>query len=182
MSNEKNTLAARRYAEALIDLGKEEKLSYVSISVDLANIQSILLKSKDLYETLTNPLISIEDKEFLIEKAFEQDTDKLIRNFLKLLAEKNRFDLIYDIIQIYGLLLDEINGIARIEVISAVELNDMEQSDIQAKLAAKLKKQIVIKYKIDESIIAGLVVKMGDDIIDMSIARKLEEYKMALIK
>ena len=58
----------------------------------------------------------------------------------------------------------------------------MEQGDIQAKLASKLKKQIVIKYNIDESIIAGLVVKMGDDIIDMSVARKLEEYKMALTK
>ena len=98
------------------------------------------------------------------------------------MAEKNRFDLIYDIIKIYGSLLDEINGIARVEVISAVELNDMEQGDIQAKLASKLKKQIVIKYKIDRSIIAGLVIKMGDDIIDMSIARKLENYKMALTK
>ncbi len=182
MNNENNILIAKKYAEALIDFGKAEKMSYVSISVDLANIQSILSKSEDLYEALTNPLISIEDKLNIIEKAFEKDVDVLIRNFLKVLTEKDRFNLIYDIIKIYNSLLDEINGIARIDVISAVELNDIEQADIQAKLAEKLKKQVVIKYKTDKSIIAGLVFKMGDDIIDMSIARKLEDYKMALTK
>lgn len=182
MNDENNILIAKKYAEALIDFGKAEKMSYVSISVDLANIQSILSKSEDLYEALTNPLISIEDKLNIIEKAFEKDVDVLIRNFLKVLTEKDRFNLIYDIIKIYNSLLDEINGIARIDVISAVELNDIEQADIQAKLAEKLKKQVVIKYKTDKSIIAGLVFKMGDDIIDMSIARKLEDYKMALTK
>ncbi len=182
MNNGKNILAAKRYAEALIDFGKDEILSYVSISLELAKVQDILLKSKDLYETLTNPLISTEDKEYIAEKVFEKDIDAKIKNFIKLLVEKNRFDLIYDIIEIYGTLLDDINGIARIEVVSAVELNDAEQADIQAKLASKLKKQIVIKYRIDKSLIAGLVIKMGDDIIDMSVARKLEDYKMALTK
>lgn len=182
MNSEKNILAAKRYAEALIDFGKSEKISFVAISADLANIQLILSKSKDLYEIFTNPLVSVEDKKELIDKVFEKDIDVLIRNFLKVITEKNRFDLIFEIIQIYNSLLDEINGIARIEVISAVELNDMEQGDIQAKLAAKLKKQIIIKYKVDKSVIAGLVVKMGDNIIDMSVAHKLEEYKMALIK
>lgn len=182
MNNDKNILIAKRYAESLIDFGKEGKMSYVSISADLANIQTILDHSKDLYSTLTNPLISINDKEYIINKVFEKEIDDLIKNFLKILVEKNRFELIFDIIKIYSSLLDEINGIARIEVVSAIELNDQEQGDIQAKLASKLKKQIVIKYKIDKSIIAGLIVKMGDDILDMSVAHKLEEYKIALTK
>ncbi len=182
MNKEKNTLIAKRYAESLLQFGKEDKISYETISKDLNNVKTILTSSKELFNTLTNPLISNTDKGYIVEKVFSQDVNVLTKNFLKLLVEKDRFDLIDDVIKIYGLLLDDINGIARIEVISAIELNDMEQGDIQAKLASKLKKQIVIKYNIDESIIAGLVVKMGDDIIDMSVARKLEEYKMALIK
>ncbi len=182
MNKEKNTLIAKRYAESLLQFGKEDKISYETISKDLNNVKAILTSSKELFNTLTNPLISNTDKGYIVEKVFSQDVNVLTKNFLKLLVEKDRFDLIDDVIKIYGLLLDEINGIARIEVISAIELNDMEQGDIQAKLASKLKKQIVIKYNIDESIIAGLVVKMGDDIIDMSVARKLEEYKMALTK
>lgn len=182
MNNDKNKLTAKRYAEALIELSKDGKLSDTEVSTDLANVQKILSSSKDLYKTLTNPLISSEDKEYIVEKSFEKDTTVLIKDFLKILIEKDRFNLIYDIIHEYSLLLDKKKGIARVEVISAVELNDMEQGDIQAKLAAKLKKQIVIKYKTDKSVIAGLVIKMGDDIIDMSVAHKLEEYKLALIK
>ena len=182
MKNEKRTIIAKRYAEALIEFGKSEQLSYVAISTDLAAIQSVLSHSKDLYETLTNPLISVQDKEYVIDKVFEKDVDVLIRNFLKLLVEKNRFDLINDIIQLYNTILDDINEIARIEVISAVELNDTEKLKIQDKLTEKLNKQISIKYKTDSSVIAGLIVKMGDNIIDMSVARKLEEYKMTLIK
>ena len=147
MNNEKNTLIAKRYAESLLQFGKEEKMSYEDISKDLNNVKTILSASKELFDTLTNPLISNSDKEFVTEKVFAQDVNVLIKNFLKLLVEKDRFNLIYDIINIYGSLLDDINGIARIEVISAVELNDMEQGDIQAKLASKLKKQIVMLDK-----------------------------------
>lgn len=182
MNNDKNILIAQRYAESLIEFGRDGKLSYMSISTDLANVLTIISHSKDLFEALTNPLVTVADKEAIVDKVFEQDVDVLVKNFLKLLVEKNRFNLIYDIVKVYNSLLDDINEVARVEVVSAVELNDMEKNSIQDKLAEKLNKQISIKYKIDESIIAGLIFKMGDDIIDMSVAHKLEDYKKAIIK
>ena len=183
MNNDsKNLLAAQRYAEALIEFGKDGKLSYVSIASDIAFVLTVLNRSKDLYESLINPLISITDKEAVIDAVFETNVDVLIKNFLKLLVEKNRFGLIYEISDSFNSMLDDINEIARVEVVSAVELNDSEKSRISDKLTEKLKKQINIKYNIDSSVIAGLVIKMGDDIIDMSLAHKLENFKMALIK
>ncbi len=182
MNNDKNILIAQRYAESLIEFGRDGKLSYMSISTDLANVLTIISHSKDLFEALTNPLVTVADKEAIVDKVFEQDVDVLVKNFLKLLVEKNRFNLICDIVKVYNSLLDDINEVARVEVVSAVELNDMEKNSIQDKLAEKLNKQISIKYKIDESIIAGLIFKMGDDIIDMSVAHKLEDYKKAIIK
>ncbi len=182
MNNDKNILIAQRYAESLIEFGRDGQLSYVSISADLANVLTILSHSKDLYDALTNPLVTVADKEAIVDKVFEQDVDVLIKNFLKLLVEKNRFNLIYDIVTVFNTLLDDINEVARIEVVSAVELNDMEKSRIQDKLAEKLNKQISVKYKTDEAIIAGLIFKMGDDIIDMSVSHKLEDYKKAIMK
>lgn len=182
MNNDKNILIAQRYAESLIEFGRDGKLSYMSISTDLANVLTIISHSKDLFEALTNPLVTVADKKAIVDKVFEQDVDVLVKNFLKLLVEKNRFNLICDIVKVYNSLLDDINEVARVEVVSAVELNDMEKNSIQDKLAEKLNKQISIKYKIDESIIAGLIFKMGDDIIDMSVAHKLEDYKKAIIK
>lgn len=182
MNNDKNILIAQRYAESLIEFGRDGKLSYMSISTDLANVLTIISHSKDLFEALTNPLVTVADKKAIVDKVFEQDVDVLVKNFLKLLVEKNRFNLICDIVKVYNSLLDDINEVARVEVVSAVELNDMEKNSIQDKLAEKLNKHISIKYKIDESIIAGLIFKMGDDIIDMSVAHKLEDYKKAIIK
>lgn len=182
MNNDKNILIAQRYAESLIEFGRDGKLSYMSISTDLANVLTIISHSKDLFEALTNPLVTVADKKAIVDKVFEQDVDVLVKNFLKLLVEKNRFNLICDIVKVYNSLLDDINEVARVEVVSAVELNDMEKNSIQDKLAENLNKQISIKYKIDESIIAGLIFKMGDDIIDMSVAHKLENYKKAIIK
>ena len=113
---------------------------------------------------------------------FEKDTDILIRNFLKLLVKKNRFDLIFDIIKLYNNLLDKINNISKIEVISAIELDDNFREKIKNRLSEILKKEIIINYNTDESLIAGLVYKMGDDVFDTSLKGKMEKFKNAILK
>lgn len=183
MSNDKNILIAERYAQSLIDLGKNNDLSYVAIATDLAAIQLILNRSKDLYDALTNPLVNVEDKENIIDSVFVKDVDKLIINFLKLLVERNRFNLIYDVIAKFNLLLDDVNNVARVEVLSAVSLNENEKNIILEKLSQKIRdKQISVKYSVDESIIAGLVFKLGDDVLDTSVSHQLEELQKSIIK
>ena len=182
MSSDKTYIISKRYAEALVNLAKSEKISFLAVSTDLAIVLSILKHSDEIYNVLTNPLIDISDKEDIVIKIFEKDLNPLICNFLKLLVTKNRFNLIYEIIDIYNSLIDEINEIARIEVVSAIELNDVEKIKIEDKLSEKLNKQINIKYKIDSSIIAGLIIKYGDQVADMSLSHKIDEYKTALIK
>lgn len=183
MSNDKNILIAERYAQSLIDLGKNNDLSYVAIATDLAAIQLILNRSKDLYDALTNPLVNVDDKENIIDSVFVKDVDKLIINFLKLLVERNRFNLIYDVIVKFNLLLDDVNNVARVEVVSAVSLNENEKNIIHEKLSQKIRdKQISVKYSVDESIIAGLVFKLGDDVLDTSVSHRLEELQKSIIK
>lgn len=183
MANDKNILIAERYAQSLIDLGKNNDLSYVSIASDLAAIKLILNRSQDLYDALTNPLVDIEDKESIIDSVFEKDVDSLIINFLKLLVERNRFGLIEDIITVFNKLLDDVNNVARVEVISAVSLNENEMNLIQEKLSNKIKdKQISVKYSVEESIIAGLIFKLGDDVLDTSVYHRLEELQKSIIK
>lgn len=183
MSNDKNILIAERYAQSLIDLGKNNDLSYVAIATDLAAIQLILNRSKDLYDALTNPLVNVDHKENIIDSVFVKDVDKLIINFLKLLVERNRFNLIYDVIAKFNLLLDDVNNVARVEVVSAVSLNENEKNIILEKLSQKIRdKQISVKYSVDESIIAGLVFKLGDDVLDTSVSHRLEELQKSIIK
>ena len=174
MINDKNILIAERYAQSLIELGKNNDLSYVSIASDLATIQLILKRSHD---------VSIENKDEIIEAVFSKDIDVLIKSFLKILVERNRFDLIYDIIAVFNKLLDDVNNVARVEVVSAVGLNENEMNVIHEKLSEKIKdKQISVKYTVDESIIAGLIFKLGDDVLDTSVSHRLEELQKSIIK
>lgn len=182
MTNDKNILAAERYAESLIDLCKNKVCSYNDMSDNLNNVTDILKHSEELVKTLNNPTLSLLQKKDIIETVFAKDVNDVVRNFLKLLVEKNRFSIFSDIVEVYNKLLDEVNEVARVEIISAVGLNEEEKNIIETKLNTKISKQLAIKYNVDNSIIAGLIIKYGDDVIDMSLAQKLKNLKQEITK
>ncbi len=182
MTDTKTELIAQQYSQALIDLVQEGKLSYEQISSDLAKIKEVLDTSKDLDEFLLNPIISIEDKKEVIIKVFNEDINPLISNFLKVLIDKNRFDTFRQVITEYNIELDKINNISRVQVVSAVTMNDETKGRLTETLSRKLGKQVVLETEVDENIIAGLLVKIGDNIIDMSLRHKLEELGKAIAK
>jgi len=175
MANTKNTLIADRYSDALVDLAKDGKLTFEKINTDLTLVKSILNQSPDLNEILANPLTSIENKKEIIDKVFTGEIDTLIINFLKVLVDKNRFFVYSDILDSFNVSLDNINNISRIKVTSAVEMTEESKNKLKTKLEEKLKKNVILDLNINSNIIAGLVIEMGDNIIDMSLKHKLED-------
>lgn len=182
MVSTKNILIAERYADALVEIAKEGKLTYEKISKNLNLVKEILTQSKDLDEFLTNPLISVEDKKNILDKVFTDEVDVLILNFLKVLVDKNRFASFSEILEAYNKSLDDINNISRINVTSAVKMTDEAQAKLKDKLEAKLKKKVVLDLEINKDIIAGLVIRIGDNIIDMSLKNKLEDLSKSITK
>lgn len=120
MENSGNILIADRYADALVKIAQEGKLTFQKISTDLLLVKDILTQSKDLGAFLTNPITSIEDKKEIIEKVFSSEIDGLIVNFLKVLVDKSRFSEFNEIFDSYNKYLDNINNISRVQVTSAV--------------------------------------------------------------
>lgn len=182
MNNTDNLLIAARYAKSLIELSKNSELNNSQVHKNLENIKVILEESNELYMALVNPVISAGDKEEVIQTVFVNDTDEILRNFLKLLVKKNRFNLIFDIIKIYNNMLDKLNNVSKVEVTSAIELSEECREQIKNKLQEILNKEIIINYKTNDSIIAGLIFKMGDNIFDTSISGKLNKFKKAIMK
>lgn len=182
MTNTKNILIADRYSNALVNLAQEGKLTYGKISSDLISIKDVLTKSKDLDECLKNPVISVEAKKEIIDKVFSNDLDALIINFLKVLVDKNRFDAFDEVLQSFNKALDDINNISRVTVTSAVEMTEESKQKLKSKLEEKLKKSIVLDLDIDSSIVAGLIIKIGDNIIDMSLKHKLEDLSKSITR
>lgn len=181
--NNKNSLSiAKRYAKSLIELMLDSENNQDEIKGDLDNVKEILSTSPELNSTMTNPVISAYDKEQIIVSVFEKDTSETTRNFLKLLVDKNRFGLLLQIIEAFNKMLDKINNIAQVNVVGAIELDDGLKQEIENKLREKLNKEINITYNTDNSIIAGLIYKIEDDVLDTSLKYKLEELKKELIK
>lgn len=182
MANNKNTLIADRYSDALVEIAKDGKLTYGKISADLNLIMDILKQSKDLNEFLINPLISVEDKKEIIEKVFSSEIDVLIVNFLKVLVDKNRFFVFDEILDAYNKSLDDVNNLSRVQVTSAVKMSEESINKLKEKLEARLKKNVVLDLNISPEIIAGLVIKMGDNVIDMSLKHKLEDLSKSITR
>ena len=181
--NNKNSLSiAKRYAKSLIELMLESDVNQAEIRSEMQNVKEILESSPDLTSAMNNPIVSAYDKVEIIKAVFEKDTKEVTRNFLKLLIDKNRFSLIFLIIEAFNKMLDKINNSVQVSVIGAIELEDGSKQEIENKLKEKLNKEINISYNVDNSIIAGLVYKIEDDVLDTSLKYKLEEFKKELIK
>lgn len=182
MAVTKNTIIADRYAEALVKTAREGKLTFEKINDDLKLVETTLNQSKDLQEFLTTPLVSIDDKKEVLDKVFSNDIDTLIVNFLKVLIDKNRFELFDDVLESFNKSMDSINNISRVKVTSAVEMTEDAKKKLKTKLEEKLKKNVVFDLEINSDIIAGLVIKIGDNIVDMSLKHKLEDLSKNILK
>lgn len=171
-------LTAKRYSDALLELSQDSD----KIRKELEEIVDTLSSSQNLKDFMSNPVISIEDKKSVIEKIFAGKIDKTLLNFLKLLVDKDRFNLIDEILESYSKDVDKQKNIQKVSVISAIELDEELKSKLINKLAQKLNKNIELETQLDKDIIAGLVIKTEDNVIDMSLKHKFEEMKKEIAK
>ncbi len=173
---------AKTYADALIAICHDGLMTYDAILKDLDTVAFIINSSDDLINVLVTPVVPTEQKLEIITEVFNRQINPHILNFLKLLAEKNRFDELAAIIESFKFALDDINNIKRISIISAVELSDSYKQKIINKLQEKLHKTIYAEWSTDTSIIGGLVIHIDDNVIDTSIKNKLENLSKNIIK
>lgn len=173
--NSKQLKIAKRYAIALSTFDEINLLSN-----ELQSVKTVLKNSNDLNEFLLNPIITISDKKEILDKVFT-DFSQNLKNFLHVLIEKNRFAYFDSILTELNTILDEKNNVKRVEVISAVELLDEEKNRLIDTLQRKLSCVVTADYKIDENILAGLIIKIGDKVIDNSLKTRFSGLKRQLI-
>ena len=182
MVSTKNTLIAERYSDALISIAEQGELTYDKICAELMLIRETLDQSKDLSEILVNPIVSIENKKEIIDKVFTGEINVLILNFLKVLIDKNRFDAFEDIFEFFNKSIDKINNLKRVQVTSAIEMSEELKNKLKSKLEAKLHASVIIEPDVNPEIIAGLVIKIEDNVIDMSLKHKLENLDKYIVR
>ncbi len=180
-SIEQISLSAKNYSKALVEMVRDNVISFEDLSKDLAAVSEILETSQDLRLTLENPTVSEEVKSQIVEEVFKNEVHPQVVSFLKVLIDKNRFSEFSQIKADYEIKLDDVNKIQSVEIISAVELSDEYRERILQKLSEKLQKNIRPNWKVDENIIAGLIYRINDNVIDTSIKSKLDKLNKNLM-
>lgn len=176
-----NKLVSERYAQALLEL-VSDNLSKEDILKELLDITESVKCSGDLNKVMTSPVISNDEKKNVISKLFENTTNKVILNFLKLLIDKNRFSMLESITKEYKNEINRLNNLLSINVTSAIDLTEDEKSAIKDKLSNILNKNIELEWATNPDIIAGLVFEVGDNIIDNSLRHKLQDLSRNIMK
>ena len=176
-----NKLVSERYAQALLEL-VSDNLSKEDILKELLDITESVKGSGDLNKVMTSLVISDDEKKNVISKLFENTTNKVILNFLKLLVDKNRFSMLESITKEYKNEINRLNNLLSINVTSAIDLTEDEKSAIKDKLSNILNKNIELEWATNPDIIAGLVFEVGDNIIDNSLRHKLQDLSRNIMK
>ncbi len=174
------SIVAKNYSEALFELAQEEnKLELMK--EELMQIDQVIKAHPELQKVLRHPSIEKKDKKEMLLNIF-QEMDIHVSSFIRLLIDKNRFMNFSDIVREFENQYNEANNIQIAYVYSATTLDGDELTRLQAMLETKTKKTIQLVCKIEETLIAGVKVKINDDIYDNSIATKLNKMKEAVIK
>ena len=171
----------RRYALALYEVAKEKNKVDEYIN-DLREICDLIENNKDFYEVVKHPQISTKNKKRTFINIFKGKIDEELLSFLLILIEQDRILYLREKLNQMEKIDLERKNILSAVVKTAVPLLESEISDLQEKLEKQYNKKIIMATEIDKSLLGGVYVRVGNDVIDGTIKSKLEEMKDIMLK
>jgi len=168
---------AKRYAQAVFAIALEAK-ELDKWQSDLTNIAG-LSEDATLIAWLESPKVQFNDKAKLLSELLAK-INPLALNLVYLLASRSRLSIIGGIADEYQQLLNSYRGIGQAEVTTAIPLDEEDKLKLTESLGAVVGKKVVLKPKVDTSIIGGVVARIGDKLLDASTRSKLEALKTEL--
>ncbi|HEX8083655.1 MAG TPA: ATP synthase F1 subunit delta [Solirubrobacteraceae bacterium] len=166
---------AQVYARALFEAAQDaDKLDEVREQVGA--FADALDENRDLSVFFFSPYFSTEEKKDGLGKVVDGAED-IVTNFLELLIEKHRMPAVYRIRREYDALWEEENKLLPVEITSAIELDKDTVKQIGDKIGERTGRKVQLESKVDPDILGGIVVRVGDRILDASIANRLESLR-----
>ena len=176
----KNFVIARRYAKALLIIGKEDG-NTETYRQELQGVSELVEREHALEQAINNPLYNAEGRKKVLESILKKfGLSKVMESFLTLLFDKGRFVYLNSINDIYQKLADELKGISRASLVSATELSSETVEKIRATLSQRTGKDIILDVEQDPELIGGIVTRIGDLVLDGSIKTQLLNMRESL--
>ena len=171
---------AGRYATALFGLARDEQ-QVDAVGRSLDSIEAATAQSADFRALVTSPLVGRADAGKTIRALVPSlGLDPITGRFLGVLADNGRFGQLKSVIRIFRELASDARGETKAEVTSAHPLGDDQIAALKTKLKARVGSDVIIDANVDPSLLGGIVVRLGSQMIDASIATKLNTLATAM--
>lgn len=174
-------LVSKTYGDALFDLAKEEgRMDVISEEVQL--ILDILKENDEFLRLLNHPKVTVEEKVKIVENIFKGRVSDTMAGFLVLVVEKGRNDELPHILNYFKDRVKEYKNIGAAHITSAVPLSDGQKEAVEKRLLEVTGYvSFETDYKVDKSLIGGMVIRIGDRVVDSSIRTRLDKMAKELI-
>jgi len=176
----KSTKAASRYAKALLEIAIEQD-KVDAILGDMQFIAKANEETNDFALLIASPIINADKKIYIFEMIFDQ-FEEASMSFIKLIAKNRREGLLLEIAASFDAQVKEYRGIVPITLISAMKMDEGTKDAILAKVQSSVKGTLEVTEEIDDSLIGGFMVRMGDTQIDASVANQFNNLKQRLTR
>lgn len=172
--------ASLQYANALADIALAQGAAAPALK-QLADFGGVYSDSAELRNFLASPAVDREAKHGVIEKLVARlGASKILRNFLFVIADHRRTQILPEIIAAFQDVVRQRQGIAEAEISSAVELSAAQKTEFASTLERLTGKRVEAKYSLQPALLGGAVVRIGDTIYDGSLRNRLNELRTRL--
>jgi F-type H+-transporting ATPase subunit delta len=176
----KNLAIARRYAKALLLIGKEDGQTE-TYREELGQFAELIEGDNTLERAINNPLYDVDARRKVLQLLIEKmEVSQVMNSYLNLLFEKGRLGFIGNINEFFQKQADELKGVVRANLVSATELSSETVEKIVEALSQKTGKEVILDVDQDPSLIGGIVTRIGDLVLDGSIKTQLLSMRESL--
>jgi len=181
MAGTEESLIAEVYAQSLLELATEQGKT-AEIDQEFAEFGAYLKIDPDFKTFITSRMIDEESRCQALDRIFQGGMSDLLLNTLQVINEKGRAELIGEVQRQYHLLYMKQEGVIDVQVTTATSMNDMLKNRVQLMMASHTGKKINLIEQVDAGVLGGLVLRVGDEQIDMSVAHQLERFHQTLVE
>jgi F-type H+-transporting ATPase subunit delta len=177
------SIVARNYAEALLELAKRHggDVAIDAYGEAIASLAALLREDARVREFLATPRVEVEAKKAVLKRALEGRASEHFVRFVTVVVEKRRAAHLGEIAAAYEALVDEVRGRVRAEVVLAYEADAALRQEITESLERMLRRTVVAEFRADSDLLGGIVIRVGDQVLDGSIRRRAGRLRHRLL-
>ena len=168
------------YAKALIDAAEKSGDTEVVVTQLESLLTDVLANLTSLASYLQSPRVALEAKTQLLDRALAAQISPVLLNFLKVVARRGRMDSLAEMAVAARHLFNEARQMVEVEVRAAVELDETMRSQLSDVLTSSLGRKVQLRVQVDSTLIGGIVLRIGDQVIDGSVVTRLTQMRQQI--